>query len=358
MSSPTAKPTDQTLLGDEIFMSAEDLRAYMAEMSMAKMSLELNAMDRADKARDDLVKSMSAKIDVTPQKVAELTKTLTFKIRAAAKRGETELMVMRFPNSICSDNGRAINNAEAGWPETLTGRPRQAFEFWRDHLQPDALQAQGADHRLAGRLAGRRRLLPELVSGFRLVSGDPEQRPMDTDAEKPLKRKKYERALKDLHIELVKVQEWVKHAGAKVCVLFEGRDGAGKGGVIKAITERVSPRVFRVIALPPPSEREKSQMYVQRYLPHLPAAGEVVIFDRSWYNRAGVERVMEFCTHEQAEQFLAARSRRREGHRRIRRHPGQVLAGGQPGRADPPHRGAHDRSAQDLETVADGRRIL
>ena len=128
---------------------------------------------------------------------------------------------------------------------------------------------------------------------------------MDTDAEKPLKRKKYERELKDLHVELVKVQEWVKHAGAKVCVLFEGRDGAGKGGVIKAITERVSPRTFRVIALPPPTEREKSQMYVQRYLPHLPAAGEVVIFDRSWYNRAGVERVMEFCTHEQAEQFLA-----------------------------------------------------
>jgi polyphosphate kinase len=127
----------------------------------------------------------------------------------------------------------------------------------------------------------------------------------DADTEKPLKRKKYERALKDLHIELVKVQEWVKHAGAKVCILFEGRDGAGKGGVIKAITERVSPRTFRVIALPPPSDREKSQMYVQRYLPHLPAAGEVVIFDRSWYNRAGVERVMEFCTQEQAEKFLA-----------------------------------------------------
>ena len=147
MSSPTAKPTDQTLLGDEIFMSAEDLRAYMAEMSMAKMSLELNAMDRADKARDELVKTMSAKIDVTPQKVAELTKTLTYKIRAAAKRGETELMVMRFPNSICSDHGRAINNAEQGWPETLTGRPRQAFEFWRDHLQPNhyKLKAQIID---------------------------------------------------------------------------------------------------------------------------------------------------------------------------------------------------------------------
>ncbi len=107
-----------------------------------------------------------------------------------------------------------------------------------------------------------------------------------------------------LHGELVKLQQWVVHKGLKVCVVFEGRDGAGKGGVIKAITERVSPRVFRVVALPAPTEREKSQMYAQRYLPHLPAAGEVVIFDRSWYNRAGVERVMGFCTEEQAKRFL------------------------------------------------------
>ena len=119
-----------------------------------------------------------------------------------------------------------------------------------------------------------------------------------------LKRKEYEAELAKLHVEVVKLQEWVKSAGAKVCILFEGRDGAGKGGTIKAITERVSPRVFRVVALPAPTEREKSQMYVQRYLPHLPAAGEVVIFDRSWYNRAGVERVMGFCTEEQARKFL------------------------------------------------------
>ena len=117
---------------------------------------------------------------------------------------------------------------------------------------------------------------------------------------KQLKNKDYDRALKKLHVELVKLQEWVKHKGLKICVVFEGRDGAGKGGTIKAITERVSPRVFRVIALPAPTEREKSQMYVQRYLPHLPAAGEIVIFDRSWYNRAGVERVMGFCSEEQA----------------------------------------------------------
>jgi len=119
-----------------------------------------------------------------------------------------------------------------------------------------------------------------------------------------LSEKRYQRELRKLHVELVKLQEWVVHKGLKVCVVFEGRDGAGKGGTIKAITERVSPRVFRVIALPAPTEREKTQMYAQRYLPHFPAAGEVVIFDRSWYNRAGVERVMGFCTEEQARGFL------------------------------------------------------
>jgi polyphosphate kinase 2 len=121
-----------------------------------------------------------------------------------------------------------------------------------------------------------------------------------------IKGKDYDKALRRLHEDLVDLQEYVIRKGLKVCVLFEGRDTAGKGGTIKAITERVSPRVFRVIALPAPTEREKSQMYVQRYLPHLPAAGEVVIFDRSWYNRAGVERVMGFCTEEQARDFLKA----------------------------------------------------
>ena len=125
-------------------------------------------------------------------------------------------------------------------------------------------------------------------------------------ATEDLSTKEYEKALRKLHEELVRLQEWVKHAGLKVCIVFEGRDGAGKGGTIKAITERVSPRVFRVVALPAPTEREKSQMYLQRYIPHLPAAGEVVIFDRSWYNRAGVERVMGFCSDEQATRFLAA----------------------------------------------------
>ncbi|WP_438308608.1 polyphosphate kinase 2 [Pseudomonas guariconensis] len=120
-----------------------------------------------------------------------------------------------------------------------------------------------------------------------------------------LGRKTYEQELKRLHVELVKLQQWVVAKGLKVCVVFEGRDGAGKGGTIKALTERVSPRVFRVVALPAPTEREKTQIYAQRYLTHLPAAGEVVIFDRSWYNRAGVERVMGFCTEEQAHKFLA-----------------------------------------------------
>lgn len=120
----------------------------------------------------------------------------------------------------------------------------------------------------------------------------------------PMSGKKYRKHLEPLHAELVAMQEWVRATGAKVCIVFEGRDTAGKGGVIKAITARVSPRVFRVVALPAPTEREKSQMYLQRYIPHLPAAGEVVIFDRSWYNRAGIERVLGFCTEKQAHQFL------------------------------------------------------
>lgn len=120
----------------------------------------------------------------------------------------------------------------------------------------------------------------------------------------PLKTKAYEQELRRLHVELVKLQQWVVAKGLKVCIVFEGRDGAGKGGAIKAITERVSPRVFRVVALPAPTDKEKSQLYFQRYVPHLPSAGEIVIFDRSWYNRAGVERVMGFCTEEQAEKFL------------------------------------------------------
>lgn len=119
-----------------------------------------------------------------------------------------------------------------------------------------------------------------------------------------MKAKEFENELEKLHVELVKMQEWVKYTGTKICILFEGRDTAGKGGVIKRITERTSPRVFKVIALSAPTEREKSQMYFQRYMPYLPAAGEVVIFDRSWYNRAGVERVMGFATEEQVEYFL------------------------------------------------------
>src|SRR5207248_7100076 len=119
-----------------------------------------------------------------------------------------------------------------------------------------------------------------------------------------MKRKEYEKEMEKLQVELVKLQRWVVHEGLRVMILFEGRDAAGKGGTIKRITERVSPRVFRHVALPAPTEREKSQMYVQRYVQHFPAAGEVVIFDRSWYNRAGVERVMGFCKPEQTERFL------------------------------------------------------
>jgi polyphosphate kinase 2 len=126
----------------------------------------------------------------------------------------------------------------------------------------------------------------------------------DSDDKPKLKTRQYEKELRRLQAELCRLQDWVKHNGLRVIVVFEGRDGAGKGGTIRAITERVSPRVFRVVALPAPSDREKSQMYMQRYMQHFPAAGEVVIFDRSWYNRAGVEYVMGFCSKEQHKRFL------------------------------------------------------
>src|SRR5574338_1417620 len=119
-----------------------------------------------------------------------------------------------------------------------------------------------------------------------------------------MKRAKYEKQLEKLQVRLCHLQRWVKEKGQRVIIVFEGRDGAGKGGTIRALTERVSPRVFRVVALPAPSDREKSQMYIQRYIPHLPAAGEIVIFDRSWYNRAGVERVMGFTDEQQVKRFL------------------------------------------------------
>jgi polyphosphate kinase 2 len=125
-----------------------------------------------------------------------------------------------------------------------------------------------------------------------------------SDSDKSLKRKKYDKELRRLQAELCKLQDWVKYKGLRVMVVFEGRDAAGKGGTIRAITERVSPRVFRLIALPAPSDREKSQMYMQRYMQQFPAGGEIVIFDRSWYNRVGVERVMGFCTEDQYRQFL------------------------------------------------------
>ena len=154
------------------------------------------------------------------------------------------------------------------------------------------------------------------------------------------------------------MQEWVKASGAKICIVFEGRDTAGKGGTIKRITERVSPRVFRVVALPAPTEREKSQMYIQRYIPHFPAAGEVVIFDRSWYNRAGVERVMGFCTRGADRAVPRAGPGGRAGDGRLRDHPAQVLARGQPGGADPAAREPHRRPAQDLEALRHGPEVV
>ena len=180
----------------------------------------------------------------------------------------------------------------------------------------------------------------------------------DTGSAPKMKRKDYEGELRRLHAELVAMQEWVKATGAKICVVFEGRDSAGKGGTIKAITERVSPRVFRVVALPTPTEREKSQMYVQRYIPHLPAAGEVVIFDRSWYNRAGVERVMGFCSDEEAKRFLQLAP----GVERAMVDSGIMLLKywlevGR-SRADPAAAEPHRRSPEDLEAVGHGPQVL
>ncbi len=148
-----------------------------------------------------------------------------------------------------------------------------------------------------------------------------------------MKRKAYEKELQKLQTELCLLQEWVVHAGLRVIVVLEGRDAAGKGGTIKAITERVSPRVFRVVALPAPSDREKTQLYAQRYIPYFPAAGEVVIFDRSWYNRAGVEYVMEFCTKDEYKEFVENCPEIRKSHRQGGYPSDQVLAGGRSGGA-------------------------
>lgn len=135
MATTTQNPAAGTL-GDESFMSADDLRSYMTELEMAKASKMLGAMDKAEEARKKLVATLSQEIDVTPEKIAEIKHSLANKTRAAAGRGETEVLVMRFPSALCTDKGRAINNAEADWPTTLTGRPRQAYEFWKEHLQP------------------------------------------------------------------------------------------------------------------------------------------------------------------------------------------------------------------------------
>lgn len=146
----------------------------------------------------------------------------------------------------------------------------------------------------------------DLSQGAVTTSHDAGEEKTDTAQSKPpkIKTKAYEAELAKLQIELVKLQEWIKHKGLKVVVIFEGRDAAGKGGVIKRITESLNPRICRVVALGTPTEREKNQWYFQRYVPHLPTAGEMVLFDRSWYNRAGVERVMGFCTDEEYREFL------------------------------------------------------
>ena len=175
-------------------------------------------------------------------------------------------------------------------------------------------------------------------------NGSPAHDPTAGEGE-PMGRKEFERKLKPLHVELVKLQLWAQHTGLRAVVIFEGRDAAGKGGAIKAITERVSPRVFRIIALPSPTDREKTQMYVQRYMAHIPAAGEIVLFDRSWYNRAGVEHVMGFCTDERVPGVPRAHAARRTLDRRAGDHPDQILVRGEPGTADRAVSGAPRRWA-------------
>ena len=169
----------------------------------------------------------------------------------------------------------------------------------------------------------------------------PEETAQQDDGETKLKRKDYEKELDRLHVELVKLQEWVRHEGQKVCIIFEGRDGAGKGGTIKAITARVSPRIFRVIALPAPTEREKSQMYVQRYLPHLPAGGGGRDL-RPQLVQSRRRRTGHGLLHGgPGEALPRRRSERGKGHHRVRRDPDQVLARGEPRRADEAAGGAH-----------------
>ena len=192
------------------------------------------------------------------------------------------------------------------------------------------------------------------------VQAPPAAARLEADAGPPpkMKRKEYEREMRVLHGELVAMQEWVKTTGAKICIVFEGRDTAGKGGTIKRITERVSPRVFRVVALPAPTEREKSQMYIQRYLPHFPAAGEVVIFDRSWYNRAGVEPVMGFCTPEESERFLGlvpeVEKAMTDDGILLLKYWLEVSPGEQTRRLEEPD----ERPAEDLEAVRHGPEVL
>ena len=185
------------------------------------------------------------------------------------------------------------------------------------------------------------------------MSRHPEDETSESDRSEKLTNKQYERELRKLQGKLCELQEWVKYKGLRVIIVFEGRDAAGKGGTIKAITERVSPRVFRLVALPAPSDREKAQLYFQRYIQHFPAAGEVVIFDRSWYNRAGVEYVMGFCTKEQQRRFLKL-CPQIENYIIRRHHAHQDLAGSRRQRAAAPIRGAHRGPASPVEAQPDG----
>ena len=247
-----------------------------------------------------------------------------------------------------NDRAGAVNGGQAAAAPDLA--QRDALKPEADDRKKGKKHKKKGKHRKHGKHgdAALTAVAPAAAAGGTDENGAP--------THEKLTGKAYAKQLAKLHVELVKLQEWVKHKGLKVCILFEGRDGAGKGGTIKAITERVSPRVFRVVALPAPTDREKTQMYVQRYLPHLPAAGEIVIFDRSWYNRAGVERVMGFCTEDVVKKFLNMvplwEKVMVESGIILLKYWLEVSDEG----TDAPSRGPHRRRAEDLEAVADGSR--
>ncbi len=288
---------------DELIPNATQIRKEAALKEAEKAEEYVRAAAAAETEKRALIERLSKPSGKTEEEKIKLAATI---IQRAVRNGLTEVQVYRFPNTLCTDKGRAINQMETGWENTLTGIPKEIFQLWTDHLKPRGYRIGYQIIDFPGWRARRHRrdhLLGRLNSTGARRS---ERRSMaKDDPAAQMKRKDYEKELEKLQIELCQLQDYVRENKLRVIVLFEGRDAAGKGGTIKAITEKVSPRVFRVVALPAPSDREKTQLFFQRYMEQFPAGGEIVIFDRSWYNRAGVEYVMGFCTPAEHARFLA-----------------------------------------------------